>query len=148
MAKKNQTTPAVEAPAAVTPEATTAPETVTATPAKKEVTSWTKTLSSGNDQFLVIAMAGKGGVSVYAVYQPRDEKKKPIADQRQRGVSSKHATMPEAIKAAQAIVDAAVKQGWNLPQPLALKGGFTPKPDAFTASSLPAPRKAQATVQA
>jgi hypothetical protein len=145
MSKQKNSTP--NTPAATTPASTP----TTAVASAKIPTSWTKTLSSGNDQFQVIVMAGKNGVSAYGVYVPRDEQKKPIKADRQRGASKTFngpTAMADAITYGKALVDAQVKAGWQLPQPLNLGKGVTPKPDAFSITSLPAPRKAQAPAQA
>lgn len=102
--------------------------------------SYTKTLVAGFDVLQFIAAQGKADVSVYAVHIEKSDAK--TVTKRERGASFKVANMDQAIEDVDAAVAQAVKDGWKLPE---VKGGFVPKPDAFSITSLPKPRLVSAT---
>src|SRR5438046_980829 len=75
----------------------------------------------------------KDGTAItYAVHVTKDGKKKKS----EKGATERHPGLEPAKATVEKLVADAVKLGWKIPE---RKGNFQTKPDAFDATSLPAP---------
>jgi hypothetical protein len=74
----------------------------------------------------------------FAVHSVKDAKGKNVNT---RGATETHASAEGARERVEELVEQAVKAGWRRSE---RRSGFAPRPDAFTAAALPAPKAKKA----
>jgi hypothetical protein len=115
----------------------TTPNATAAVPAAPKAPRSYSTLLHGADGATLRIMAlrrSDGSAITFAVHGVKDGKKRKNT----RGASETHPSLDRAKVAMEKLAATAVKAGWVKKE---RAGGFARKPDAFTATSLPAPGK-------
>lgn len=87
---------------------------------------------------IVVVFRRNGTANSFVIHSVKDAKGKNVNT---RGASEAHDTADEARERAEELVEQAVKAGWRRSE---RRSGFAPRPDAFSAAALPAPKAKKA----
>lgn len=113
-------------------------EPVAETAPSKVAKTYSRTLTDGKGNTLLFLsnIRADGTVKSYVTHREVDGAKKLLKTS--RGGSSEYPNLAAAKAAVEKAVKSAASQGWS--ERKAGGGGFKPRPDAFSLSTLPAPK--------